>query len=144
LNLTGHGARARLAPYVMFVLSYIRRFGRLTYIRKKKEFITLHIAVDAKSEKIVSFRVTKRNVHDSKKFSPIVREVSEGYDIDKVYADKAHDNRRSFNLLDNLNIEPAIQIRKNASIAATVAQRSPMFMFALLLCVEFHYCLLST
>ena len=26
--------------------------------------------------------------------------------------------RRSFNLLDNLNIEPAIQIRKNASIKA--------------------------
>jgi hypothetical protein len=86
------------------------------WIRKKKEFIKLHIAVDAKSEQIVSFRVTKGNVHDSKKFSPIVREVSEGYDIDKVYADKAHDNRRSFNLLDNLNIEPAIQIRKNASI----------------------------
>ena len=34
------------------------------------------------------------------------------------HADKAHDNRRSFNLLDNLNIEPAIQIRKNASIKA--------------------------
>ncbi len=32
-----------------------------------------------------------------------------------VYADKAHDNR-SFNLLDDLNIEPAINIRKNASI----------------------------
>jgi hypothetical protein len=47
---------------------------------------------------------------------PMIKEVSEGYDIDKVYADKAHDNRRSFNLLDNLNIEPAIQIRKNASI----------------------------
>ena len=55
-------------------------------------------------------------MHDSKKFSPMIKEVSEGYDIDKVYADKAHDNRRSFNLLDNLNIEPAIQIRKNASI----------------------------
>jgi hypothetical protein len=85
-------------------------------IRKKKEFIKLHIAVDAKSEQIVSFRVTKGNVHDSKKFSPMIREVSEGYDIDKVYADKAHDNPRSFNLLDNLNIEPVIQIRKNASI----------------------------
>ena len=46
----------------------------------------------------------------------MIKEVSEGYDIDKVYADKAHDNRRSFNLLDNLNIEPTIQIRKNASI----------------------------
>jgi len=55
-------------------------------------------------------------IHDSKKFSPLIKEVSEGYDIDKVYADKALDNRRSFNLLDNLNIEPAIQIRKNASI----------------------------
>ena len=46
----------------------------------------------------------------------MIREVSEQYDIDKVYADKAHDNRRSFNLLDNLNIEPAINIRKNASV----------------------------
>jgi hypothetical protein len=88
------------------------------WIRKKKEFIKLHIAVDAKSEQIVSFRVTKGNVHDSKKFSPMIREVSEEYDIDKVYADKAHDNRRSFNLLDNLNIDPAIKIRKNASIKA--------------------------
>jgi hypothetical protein len=34
------------------------------WIRKKKEFIKLHIAVDdAKSKKIVSFRVTKGNVH---------------------------------------------------------------------------------
>jgi len=88
------------------------------WIRKKKEFIKLHIAVDAKSEKIISFRVTKGNVHDSKKFSPMIREISEEYAIDKAYADKAHDNRRIFNLLDNLNIEPAIQIRKNASTKA--------------------------
>jgi len=33
-----------------------------------------------------------------------------------VFADKAHDNQRSFNLLDDFNIEPAINIRKNASI----------------------------
>ena len=39
------------------------------WIRKKKEFIKLHIAVDAKSDKIISFRVTKGNVHDSKEFS---------------------------------------------------------------------------
>ena len=69
------------------------------WIRKRKEFIKLHIVVDTKSEKIISFRVTKGNVHDSKKFSPILREVYEGYDIDRAYADKAHDNRRSFNLL---------------------------------------------
>jgi len=66
------------------------------WIRKRKEFIKLQIAVDAKSEK--TFRVTKGNVHDSKKFSPMIREVSKEYTIDKAYADKAHDNRRSINL----------------------------------------------
>lgn len=49
--------------------------------------------MDAKSEKIISFRITKgNNVHDSKKFSPMIREAYKEYDIDKVYADKAHDN----------------------------------------------------
>ncbi|MFZ0512068.1 MAG: transposase [Candidatus Nitrosopolaris sp.] len=44
------------------------------WIRKKKEFIKLHIAADAKSKKVVSFRVTRGNVHDAKKFCPLVRE----------------------------------------------------------------------
>lgn len=88
------------------------------WIRKRKEFVKLHIAVDAKSEKIVSFRVTKGKVHDSKKLVPMIKEVAEEYDIDKVYGDRAHDNRRSFNLLDDLNLEPAISIRKNASTKA--------------------------
>ena len=74
------------------------------YVRKKKEFIKLHIAVDAKSKKIVSFRVTKGYVHDSKKFCSLLKEAAQNYDIDTVYADKAHD------------IEPTINIRKNASI----------------------------
>ena len=87
--------------------------------RKKKKFIKLHIAVDAKSKKVVSFRITRGNVHDAKKFCPLVRESSKKYNIDKVYADKAHDNRRNFNLLDDLNVEPAIEIRKNASIRTT-------------------------
>jgi hypothetical protein len=50
----------------------------------------------------------------------MIREASKEYDIDEVYADKAHDNR-SFNLLDGLNIEPAINIRKNASTIKTKA-----------------------
>jgi hypothetical protein len=34
---------------------------------------------------LVSFRITKGNVRDSKKFSPMIRKVFEQYDIDKVY-----------------------------------------------------------
>src|SRR5712691_5489222 len=85
------------------------------WIRKKKEFVKLHIAVDANSKKVVSFRITKGTVHDAKKFCPLVREAAEKYDIEKLHADKAHDNRRNFTLLDKLDVEPAIEIRNNAS-----------------------------
>ena len=86
------------------------------WIRKKKEFIKLHIAVDALSKKVLCFRITKGNVHDSKKFCPMIKEVSQKYNIDQIYADKAHDNRRNFNLLDYLNIEPVINVRNNSCI----------------------------
>lgn len=47
-----------------------------------------------------------------------MREAAEKYNIDKVFADKAHDNRKNSNLLDDLNVEPAIEIRNNASTKA--------------------------
>ena len=56
-------------------------------------------AFDAKSKKVISFRITRGNVHDAKKFCPLVRESSKKYNIDRVCADKAQDNRRNFNLL---------------------------------------------
>ena len=85
------------------------------WIHEKKEFIKLHIAVGAKSKKVVSFGITKGYIHDTKKFGPLVKEAAEEYDIDKVHADKAYDNRKNFNILDDINAEPAISIRKNAS-----------------------------
>jgi transposase-like protein len=75
----------------------------------------LHIAVDAKSKNVVSFRITRRNVHDAKRFYPLIREAAEKYDIEKLYADKAYDNKRNFNLLGQLDVEPAIEIRNKAS-----------------------------
>ena len=83
--------------------------------REKKEFVKLHISVDEKSKKVVSFRITKGDVHDTKKFGLLVKEAASKYDIDKVYGDKAYDNRNNFNILDKINAEPAIKIRKNAS-----------------------------
>ena len=78
--------------------------------REKKEFVKLHISVDEKSKKVVSFRITKGDVHDTKKFGPLVKEAASKYDIDKVYGDKAYDNRNNFNILDNkINAEPAIK-----------------------------------
>ncbi|HZD36254.1 MAG TPA: hypothetical protein VE130_13720, partial [Nitrososphaeraceae archaeon] len=47
-----------------------------------------------------------------KKLCPVIKEVAKEYGIDKVYKDNTHDNRKSFDLLDDLKIEPAISIRK--------------------------------
>jgi len=85
------------------------------WIREKKEFIKLHIAVDEKSEKVVSFRITKGNVHDTRQFGALVRDSAKSHHVEKVCGDKAYDNRRNFNILDDIDAEPAISIRKNAS-----------------------------
>src|SRR5438552_18155864 len=65
------------------------------WIRKKKEFIKLHIAVDGKSKKVVSFRMTRGNIPDAKRFYPLVRQAAEKYEIEKLYADNAYDNKSS-------------------------------------------------
>jgi hypothetical protein len=71
----------------------------------------LHIAVDERSEKVVSFRITKGNVRDTKQFSSLIKEAAKKHYIDKVYRDKAYDDRKNFNILDDINVEPAISIR---------------------------------
>ncbi len=69
---------------------------------------------------ILSFRVIRGNVRDAKKFCPLVK--SKKYNIDKVYADKEHDNRKSFSLLYSLDVEPIIAIRNKASTRARECQ----------------------
>ena len=44
-------------------------------------------------EDIISCRITKGDVHDSKKFCSLVKEAAQSYNIDMVYADKTHDSR---------------------------------------------------
>jgi len=73
----------------------------------------LHIAVDdEESRRVVSFRITKGNIYDTKKFGQLMKESARRFSIDKVYGDdKAYDNRRkNFNLLDCINAEPAILV----------------------------------
>ena len=83
--------------------------------KERREYLKLHIAVDVKSQQIISFRVTKGTVHDTKKFVPMIKEISKYHRIAKAYGDKAYDNKTNFNLLDKMHIEPVISIRKNAN-----------------------------
>lgn len=83
--------------------------------KERREYLKLHIAVDVKSQQIISFRVTKGTVHDTKKFVPMIKEISKHHRIAKTYADKAYDSKTNFNLLDKMHIEPVISIRNNAN-----------------------------
>jgi Transposase DDE domain len=67
-------------------------------------------AVYEESKRVVSFRITKGNIHDTKKFGQLMKESAGRYSIDKVYGDKAY-----VNLLNDINAETAISIRKNTS-----------------------------
>jgi hypothetical protein len=91
--------------------------------KEKRRFVKLHILADKKTGKIKGFRVTSERTGDSKKFVPLVKETSKKGKIAKVYGDSAYDARKNFNILDELEIEPAIKIRKNAR---TLSRGSPL------------------
>ena len=42
-----------------------------------------HITIDEIYKKVVSSKITKNNVHDTRKFSTLLREISKKYNIDK-------------------------------------------------------------
>lgn len=84
--------------------------------RIRKGFIKIHVAVDIKTKKIVSMRVTKEDVHDGKMLKELVDDASKKYSIKKVMADGGYDSKDNFHYLDEMNVIPAIKVRKNSSI----------------------------
>jgi hypothetical protein len=78
---------------------------------EKVSVLKLHILADKKTGKIAGFRITSEHTGDSKKFVPLVKEASKKNKIVKLYGDTAYDSRKNFNLLNELDIEPAIKIR---------------------------------
>jgi hypothetical protein len=84
--------------------------------KDKRKYVKLHILADKKTGKIKGFRVTSEKTADTKKFVPMVKEVAKKKRVAKVYADAAYDARKNFNLLKKIGAEPAIKLRKNASL----------------------------
>ncbi|MCD6126753.1 MAG: IS5 family transposase [Thaumarchaeota archaeon] len=84
----------------------------------KRGWIKLHVAVDVKSGKTVSYRITTEKVGDNAMFKPLIEDAyrnTGGKKIERVYGDGAYDTRSAFNLMEEKGILPAIKIRKTAS-----------------------------
>jgi len=82
----------------------------------KKGYLKIYIAVNIKSKKIISMKVTDEHVHDSKALPILVNDVIKSNNIttiSKVFADDgAYDSNDIFRCLMDNGILPFIKVRK--------------------------------
>ena len=102
--------------------SGIKVSNRGEWIHKKwrvqRGFIKVHIAVDTKTKQILAIEVTKEDVGDGRVFGRLVRGSSGVANVVKVIGDGAYDSKVNFHLASDMDIEPLIRVRKNASLKA--------------------------
>jgi Transposase DDE domain len=100
----------------------IKVTNRGQWIRDKwgirKGYLKIHIAVDIKSKKILSMKVTDEHIHDSKMLPELVQNIikSNGAIMSKLFADGAYDSNEVFGYLSDNEILPCIKVRKNAKV----------------------------
>jgi hypothetical protein len=86
---------------------------------RKKEYLKLHIAVNVKSKKILSMKVTDEHVHDSKALPELIENIIKSdnmVSIGKLFGDGAYEGNNIFIFLADNGIQPCIKVRKNARI----------------------------
>jgi hypothetical protein len=78
---------------------------------KKERILDIHIAVNTKSKKILSMKVTNEHVHDSKALSELVENIIESDSvtaIGKLFGDGAYEGNDIFRYLGNNGIHLCI------------------------------------
>ena len=85
----------------------------------KKGYLKIHVAVNVKTKKILSIKVTDEYVHDSKALPELIENVMESdkqITIGNLFADGAYDGNEIFRYLGDNGILPCIKVRKNARV----------------------------
>ena len=85
----------------------------------KKGYLKIHIAVNIKTKKILSIRVTNEHVHDSNALPELFDEMIESDNITaigKLFADGAYDSNDISRCLADNGILPCIKVRNNARV----------------------------
>jgi transposase len=85
----------------------------------KKGYLKIHVAVNVKTKKILSMKVTDEHVHDSKALPELIDDVIESdkkITIGKLIADGAYEGNEIFRFLSDKGIQPCIKVRRNARI----------------------------
>jgi hypothetical protein len=80
----------------------------------RKGYLKVHVALDIKKKKIVSFEITSEEIHDGSRLKNLVAPW-ENNSLKIVIADGAYDSKEIFIYLYDNNIEAAVKVRKNSS-----------------------------
>jgi hypothetical protein len=89
---------------------------------RKKGYLKIHIAVNVKTKKILSIKVTDEHVHDSKAVPELIENIIKSEDmstttaIGKLFGDGAYEGNGIFRCLADNGILPCIKVRKNAKV----------------------------
>jgi hypothetical protein len=92
------------------------------HIKNKKGYLKIHVAVNVKTKKILSMKVTDEHVHDSRALPELVDEAIKSDNmllaatIGKLFADGAYDNNDIFRYLGDNGIQSCIKVRKNSRV----------------------------
>lgn len=85
----------------------------------RKGYLKIHIAVNIKTKKILSVKVTDEHVHDGKALPKLVDDIMKSdkeISIGKLFADGAYDGNDTFRYLGDNGILPCIKVRNNAKV----------------------------
>jgi hypothetical protein len=86
---------------------------------RKKEYLKIHVAVNVKTKKILSMKVTDEHVHDSKALPELIENIIKSdnmVSIGKLFGDGAYEGNNIFRFLADNGIQPCIKVRKNARV----------------------------
>jgi hypothetical protein len=92
---------------------WINRVGESE--RARRGWLKVHIAVNVETKEVLGLEITREDVKDCACFESLVLQSLEHGTVKRVLADGGYDDRKAFNVLDDLGIEPGIKTRENAS-----------------------------
>lgn len=90
---------------------WINRFGG----KATRSWLKVHVAVNVETKEVLGLEITRQNVNDLACFQSLVSQSLEHGTVKTVLADGGYDDRKAFNILDDLGIRPGIKTRENAS-----------------------------
>jgi len=91
------------------------------HIKNKKGYLKIHVAVNVKTKKILSMKVTDEHTHDSKALPELVENIIKSEEmsttaIGKLLGDGAYEGNEIFRYLGDNGILPCIKVRMNSRV----------------------------